>query len=454
MILVINPHAGFRSIEHASEWLAQRRWFGDKGRHIVDIRSQFAVEAMVGLSAVRLEVVEIDFATGEPSRYFLVRDPDDSDADHVEDDDVRAWLLRGFVEDRALPHPTGELRWSTHDELATQVGDIATSSRVFRGEQSNTSVVYADTVMLKLFRKVQPGQNPEVEIGHYLTQNSNFRAFPRLLGSIDLISGGGVTTVVAMQQFVLSKGDAWSWLLAGLDESVFASQSVDEMGKLGRRTAELHAALATGTEAAFAPKRIIHSHAAVLYQEALVELNDTIARLDAHGFPDVESLGASLRSALEDLLLLEGTWRIRIHGDYHLGQVLRTESDDFAILDFEGEPSRPLNERRATASPLRDVAGMLRSFDYAAESARRQHQDVLFDQWRALARRRFVEEYTTTVQASRLLTDGMDVERRRRLTAAFEVYKALYEVRYELGNRPEWLDIPLDGLRRIANAVP
>ncbi len=216
----------------------------------------------------------------------------------------------------------------------------------------------------------------------------------------------------------------------------------------------MHAALATGTEAAFAPNRIIHSHAAVLYQEALVELNDTIARLDAHGIPDVECLGASLRSALEDLLLLEGTWRIRIHGDYHLGQVLRTEADDFAILDFEGEPSRPLNERRATASPLRDVAGMLRSFDYAAESARRQHQDVLFEQWRALARRRFVEEYTTTVQASRLLTDGMDVERRRRLTAAFEVYKALYEVRYELGNRPEWLDIPLDGLRRIANAVP
>lgn len=452
-----NAHAGFRSLEHASEWFGQRRWYGDKGRQLVAIQSPFAVEKTVGGSAVRLEVVEIEFAAGETSRYVLFRDPENVEADRIEDAEVRSWLLDGFLEGRVLTQATGELRWSTTLELAAQAGDIASSSHVFRGEQSNTSIVYADTVMVKLFRKLQAGQSPEVEIGHHLTHNTGFKAFPRLLGSIELRSNGDIATVAAAQLFIPSRGDAWSWLLNGLADADFAVQSSAEMGKLGRRTAELHIGLSNGTGPAFAAEKISHSQAEALYQGVLVELNDTIARLDAHGVPDAGSLGSSLRSALDDLRLLEGTYQIRIHGDYHLGQVLRTEADDFAILDFEGEPSRPLNERRAKASPLRDVAGMLRSFDYAAESARRRfpsEPSENFRRWRTTARQAFVEEYTSTVQGSRTLTSGIDPERRRRLTAAFEVHKALYEVRYELGNRPDWLDIPLDGLRRIAAAVP
>lgn len=452
-----NSHAGFKSVEHASEWLGHCRWYGDKERRIDDLDSRFVVEALVGSSTVRLETVEIHFASGEPSRYVLLRDADNVEADLIEDAETRTWLLDGFAEGRILRQPGGDLQWSTTDNPGRRTIDFAKSSRVFRGEQSNTSIVYANTVMLKLFRKVQSGQNPEVEIGQHLTKNTDFTGFPRLLGSIDLHANGEVTTIAALQQFVPSKGDAWLWLLEGIGDAEFAAQSVEEMGKLGRRTAGLHLALARGTDESFAPKQISRTQASALHRESLVELDDTLLRLDAHGLADVESLGTWLTTALEGLRQLEGTWQIRIHGDYHLGQVLRTDADDFAILDFEGEPSRSLVERRAKASPLRDVAGMLRSFDYASESARRRYADIPdsgFDRWRTSARRAFVEEYTSTVQGSQPLTSGMTLERRQRLTAAFEVHKALYEVRYELGNRPDWLDIPLNGLRRIVGHVP
>ena len=145
----------------------------------------------------------------------------------------------------------------------------------------------------------------------------------------------------------------------------------------------------------------------------------------------------------------------RIHGDYHLGQVLRTLDDDFAILDFEGEPSRPLEERRAKASPLRDVAGMLRSFDYAAETLRRANgaDPVAVDAWYRAARDAFMAGYDDTVAGDAVLRRGWDPDSRPAVLAAFEVHKALYEARYELNNRPDWLDIPLNALRRIAGVA-
>lgn len=450
---MVSAHAGFRSLEHASEWFGQRRWYGDKGRQLVEIRSRFTVEEAVGSSRLVLEVLEIEFAAGESSRYVLVRDPGDVEVDRIEDVEVRAWFLRGFEEGRVLTQSPGELRWSTTDGLATEAGNIATSSRVFRGEQSNTSVVYSDTVMLKLFRKLQPGQNPEVEIGHHLTQNTDFSAFPRLLGSIDLTTNGELTTVAAAQQFIQSKGDAWSWMLDGLANDDFVDIVVQAASTLGRRTAEMHAALASAEKGEFLPEVVDNEYASAMQEESLRELDDTVSQLHARQIDDAHVLGESLKRSLVDLRHLQGTYRIRIHGDYHLGQVLRTTDEDFAILDFEGEPSRSLEERRAKASPLRDVAGMLHSFDYLAEAARRRYpyaEPKRFEALRRSARQAFTTGYTATVDGSALLAHGLDPQGRQRLLVAFEVHKSLYQARYELRNRPDWLDIQLAGLRRLA----
>ncbi|MDQ4044812.1 MAG: alpha-amylase, partial [Chloroflexota bacterium] len=157
-------------------------------------------------------------------------------------------------------------------------------------------------------------------------------------------------------------------------------------------------------------------------------------------------------SSLDAFLQLEGTMITRMHGDYHLGQVLRTEDGDFAILDFEGEPTRSLAERRAKASPLRDVAGMLRSFDYAAETARRTEggERAGIDKWYADSRNALLHAYTDTISSDDELMRGWNAQSREDVLAAFEVHKALYETRYELNNRPDWLEIPLNALRRIA----
>lgn len=444
--------AGFRSIDNAREWFDDRRWFGDKGREITSLSSRFAIDATVDGSTLRVEMIEVGFAEGDASRYLLLRSADDPAVDRIEDAAVRSWLISGFGEERSVTGSDGELRWSVTD-ASTAWWDIAGPSRVFRGEQSNSSIVYGDSVMLKLFRKMRSGENPEVEIGRHLTMHSDFKAFPRLLGTISLAQGDRATTIAAAQQFVVSKGDAWSWWLDGLADPEFATQSVMHARTLGERTAQMHAALANGAARCFEPELIAVNYVDEVHGDALRELNDTLGLLEGRAGLDVAGLRASLSRNLTNLKELEGTFRSRIHGDYHLGQVLRSVDGDFAILDFEGEPSRSIEDRRAKASPLRDVAGMLRSFDYAAETAIRRYPGDTsnrFSVWRSSVRQAFSDGYASEAQASQQLMAGLDLERRQRLIVAFEVHKALYEVRYELWNRPDWLDIPLNGLQRIA----
>lgn len=452
----MEPRAAFAKREDAAFWFGQRRWYGEKDRVIDDLRTTFAASVELGGRELQIELVRIVFVGGDNSTYLLFRDPSCAGGDEqdcIELPEVRAWLMQGFRNGRVLAGSSGELRWYATEQLRPLAGAVASASKVFRGEQSNTSVVYRDQVMVKLFRKVRQGRNPEVEIGEHLTLNTDFTAFPRMLGTIDLVANGDVTTLACAQQYIPSNGDAWTWMLEGLVEPDFASKAIQQLNLLGRRTAELHAALALGVDPDFAPELIDADFAGIVYKSAREELEHTIDLLGDHGVNDVERLHDGLGWRLQDLRMLEGTSRIRIHGDYHLGQVLRTRQDDFAILDFEGEPTRSLPERRAKASPLRDAAGMLRSIDYLAESARRRAPEATgggFESWRGAARRAFEDGYTTAVQASTRLSTGLDSDRRERLVAAFEVHKALYETRYELSNRPDWVDIPLRGLRRLA----
>jgi maltose alpha-D-glucosyltransferase/alpha-amylase len=262
-----------------------------------------------------------------------------------------------------------------------------------------------------------------------------------------------VTTIAAAQAYIPSVGDAWAWITERINDPGVRPATVEAAGVLGARTGEMHVAFASGTSDAFAPEMASGAYADAVAAEARAELRDTIDQLERRGVGGALELGDVLDASLDALRSLEGTMITRIHGDYHLGQVLRTSNEDFAILDFEGEPTRSLDERRAKASPLRDVAGMLRSFDYAAETARRaaggvETEDI--DEWYAAARASYLDGYNAVVRQNSLLMRGWEEGERDATLAALEVHKALYEVRYELGNRPDWLDIPLNALRRIA----
>lgn len=443
-----------QNVRSLEAWLAQRRWYGDKGRTIVAAEPVFRIE--IGLKQLDLivEVVQLSYAAGPPSSYLLLRRDGDRETDAIEAAAVRSWLLEGLLDERAVEgEESGRLRWRL---IGTpEVISVASSgpSHVFGGEQSNSSIVFGDAAIMKIFRRIREGINPEVEIGEFLTRYTSFTAFPRLLGTIDLEQDDDVTTIAAVQEFIPSVGDAWIWVTSNLAEGSHQAEMVDAAHLLGVRTAEMHVAFATGRAERFLPEVASGAYAEAVRAEARAELEDTVDQLERRGVGGATMLGARLESALDALLELEGTMITRIHGDYHLGQVLRTTDDDFAILDFEGEPTRSLAERRAKASPLRDVAGMLRSFDYAAESARRTRgtpSNGAIGDWYEAARASFLDGYDSIARESSVLMRGWEQGARPAVLAALEIHKALYEVRYELSNRPDWLEIPLNALRRIS----
>jgi maltose alpha-D-glucosyltransferase/alpha-amylase len=369
-------------------------------------------------------------------------------------------------------------------------------------EQSNTSILFGDRFILKLFRRQEPGLNPDAEIGQYLTEKTNFNQIPPFAGSLEVdglaATDGKLANLALLQGFVANEGDGWGWTLEELDryyeacaplpfpqklsgevqgplelsENPPTQVALDHLGVyleagaiLGRRTAELHLALATSTDdPAFAPEALtevdlnaqfagIREHASSvldMLKERLSYLPDEVVEVAA-------SVLSRRRQILDRFSPLNGDFppiqQIRIHGDYHLGQVLRVKTD-FVILDFEGEPARPLAVRRSKQSPLKDVAGMLRSFGYAAYAglmnytARHPEDLARLEPWAQLWERsvaaEFLRAYHEAVQGPDFLPPGnADF---RKLLNDFLLDKALYEVLYELNSRPAWLRIPLMGI--------
>jgi maltose alpha-D-glucosyltransferase / alpha-amylase len=376
------------------------------------------------------------------------------------------------------------------------------ASRVGSAEQSNTSILYDSRLILKLFRRLQPGENPEVEIGRFLSEVAHFRHIPRYFGQIATTSSAGETTTIAMLQgLVANVGDGWQWFLARL-ESFFpavhdlpapqsqtdpaaaeiharAAESLEAAALVGRRTAEMHLALATSTsDPAFAaepfkPEDLVRDARHIEAQiattlEALktkfATLKDTLADQAALLLSRRLDLMGRARAITE---IAAAGQRIRIHGDYHLGQMLRVSNDpggsgDFVIIDFEGEPARPLAERRQKQSPLKDVAGMIRSLSYAASTGLDRYLEAnpSFAQgseagrlqawaaaWQNAASAQFREAYRDTISARPALLPGCDES--QSLLAAYILEKALYELLYELNNRPGWLRIPLSGILNL-----
>ena len=385
-------------------------------------------------------------------------------------------------------------------------------SRMGSAEQSNTSILYGKQLILKLFRRLQPGENPDVEIGRFLTNRTQFRHIAPFMGEISVAPAGGeLTTVAMLQGLVANQGDGWKWFLDQLgryfeavghrdgtppdatapsflherqppaEATEFAGPALEAAALLGRRTAEMHLALATPTDdPAFAAELMTPADLALEARRIDGEITSTLEALkvklstlkdqtaDQAGLLLSRRIDLFARAHAITASTAAGQ-RIRIHGDYHLGQTLRVESasatspnpqtGDFVLLDFEGEPARSLAERRRKQSPLKDVAGMIRSLSYASYSGLDQYLAIRPDLARSPANEKlsawavfwqnststeFLRAYRQTVAANPALLPSE--QQAQRLLEAYLLEKALYELLYELNNRPAWLRIPLAGI--------
>jgi len=338
------------------------------------------------------------------------------------------------------------------------------AARRLTGEQSNTSIVVGDLV-LKSLRRPQPGLNPDLEITRFLTTRTGFRDVPRLAGWVEYAGAGEPAILAVLQEFVPNTGDGWTHVVSMLAARGAAIERrpdplLEEVHRLGAITGGLHAALASDDrDPDFRPEPIGRDDVARWAGEITRELAapDVRGRLGADDGQVADAVARAL-GALDGLA--GATVKIRGHGDYHLGQVLKTPRG-FVIIDFEGEPARPLAERRQKQSALRDVAGMLRSLDYAAHAVAFRHPETervaalaALTSWEAQARHAFLTGYGSAVTESPAPLVPAAGQALRAACAPFELQKAAYELRYELDNRPDWVAIPLAGIRRILGRSP
>jgi trehalose synthase-fused probable maltokinase len=418
-----------------AETLREARWFGGKSRTIADTR---VVDSASLAPGALLHLLEVRYTTGPPETYVL--------SDGLDQPAIARAVLELFRGTELRTERGGRLEFRPTHVLQGVAWNELEPVRLMKGEQSNTSIRFGDALILKLFRRLQFGPNPDVEIGWFLTEKTTFRGTPPLAGSLTYLTPDGCDAALALlQRFERNRGDAWTTTLGRLRpvlDGADATESLEAIRQLGTTTAELHVALAAGDDAGFAPEPISRQDVETWCVGVQAEVGVALEALAARG---IEADSAALRERTAGIKALEGALKTRHHGDFHLGQVLERDDGSFAIIDFEGEPSRPLAQRREKRSPLRDVAGMLRSFDYARTAALRAG-DVSNPQriaraasWYSSARETFLSAYlVVTRRRPKLLPANVYPP-----LEALELEKAAYEVLYELNNRPDWLPIPL-----------
>ena len=496
-------------------YIRNRRWFGAKARSISAMRVAEQLPVSAEPEAARLWFVEVSYRDGAPETYTLpvqiVRGKTARELlqhsphaviarfaaeeeivliDAVWDAEFRNALFRLMSKRQRFDGRNGEIVGAPGSTFAAEIE--APKSQVLSAEQSNSSILYGNKFFLKLYRKLEDGVNPDVEVTRFLTERSGFTHVPAFAGAIEYRRAKAEPTVVCLlQSAITSEGDAWAMTLdsvsrfyervlarkADLQNQTFAPGPLlneliggvyPERAKLlGKRTGQLHLALAKDTDdRMFAPEPFNTMAQRSVYQNMRASLRRSFALLEKK-LPDLpeqfrqeaaQVLGAEKQILAQQQRLLDrigGAAKIRIHGDYHLGQVLYT-GKDFIILDFEGEPARPLSERKLKRSALRDVTGMMRSYQYAAYSALWQpamrSEDVPFlEQWADLWYRQmssvFLQSYLKTTRGAAFIPkseDDLQV-----MLAAYLLDKAVYEVGYELNNRPDWVVIPIRGIRHI-----
>lgn len=507
------------------------RWFGGKARNIIRIRVNDTVP-VAGLQNTAFAITEVYYPSGENERYQLplafapldrAELADESfqrhaiariELDGVEgflidasfDASFRARLLELILRTESWPGAAGKITADVGKMLdacyPAKSGEEQPASHLMGLEQSNTSIRYGEELCLKLYRKIDSGMAPEIEISRMLTEQTAYRNIPVYLGSLDYGKNYRERCSLGiLQNFVPNEGDGWQLSLDHVQryfENVLShraqgnlppalpprSEMANQMpgimrelvgefylhmvGKLAERTAEMHSALASiDTDPAFSPEPFTTLYQRSIYQamtdkvkRGMIFLRESMKAVPKEARPLAEELLDREKEILEqfDPIRQEkiDTVKIRIHGDYHLGQVLYT-GNDFVILDFEGEPARSLSERKIKRSVYRDLAGMLRSFDYAAFNVLMQNQSIRPEDRKALepwaelwsyyVGQHFIDVYTQNTEGAGLIPK--EARQRELLLRSYLMNKAIYELNYELNNRPEWLPIPMNGILRL-----
>jgi len=478
------------------DYIPRCRWFAGKAREPRRFSIRDVIPVSAAPHAARLMLVDVEYADKSsdtcllPLQFIAGQPAEALAAQHPQA--VVSQFAGGILCD-AIHDPTfqstlftliasGGTQAGEKGSLVAQRGpalrEISDSppSRALAVEQSNSSIVYGDAIFLKLYRRLETGMNPDTEILRFLSRRG-FAHTPDFGGSIEYHGADGQACVIALATgLVPNHGDAWSftlrelarWFAAHLAGDVLEAAAIEEeslsrAAQLGTRTGELHLALAADTtDPEFSPQPLTTADGQELAESTLAsarQIRDLIAskletlpdlaRNLAQRFLDGE---ATLQSRAASLATPGGAAKIRTHGDYHLGQVLET-GGDFVIIDFEGEPLRALATRRKRRSPFRDVAGMLRSFEYAAHAAldaQPFHQAALSApaaHWSAKTQRAFLDRWLATTSGA--VFRAANPKQEDSLLEAFLLEKALYEVIYEINNRPAWLPIPLRGVVRL-----
>ncbi len=517
-------------------YMTRQRWFGAKARTLETVSIRDWVIVVPEPEPAFLVFVRAYFDDGNSDRYtvplgiatdaqaeqLLLEQPGAVLAhvsgpqgagilyDSVASDAFCAQLLKLIDDTQEKKSQTGRIAGTQTAAFGAQrgVGDLVGRIRRGSAEQSHSNIIFGDRFLLKLFRRLDLGVNPDFEIGRFLTEKTGFAHAPKTLGALEHRRPRyEPTTLALLQSLVPNQGQGWEYILGVLGryyEQVSSEQhrlermasppaSLVQLGDqepppdvfevvgaalrsaavLGTRTGEMHLALASATtDAAFAPEPLTTAEMAEMAHKLREHSRRVLAALRAK-LPSMAERHRALAERVIDrapgLLSRMGELpgdgrnliKIRVHGDYHLGQVLWAEND-FVILDFEGEPGRTMAERRAKKSPLRDVAGMLRSFDYAAYSELltfTQDDRENFDRlepwaqiWRTWTSAAFLREYRRTVAPAGLLPADHDAT--CRLLDFFILEKTLFELQYELNYRPNWVAIPLLGILQLAKTVP
>ncbi len=472
-------------IDHAllEAYLARTRWFGGKGRpfHVSDVRVIAELGDRRPLPDTIMCVITVSYADGEDGteRYqvpLAVYDEIEERIGHayvgpvvhgkrtrhlydaLHDREAMQWWLDGFVgaEARGLADIAGMRfrRVSGSDAL-----DPELRSSPMTGEQSNSSVRYDDVAIMKVFRKISPGINPDIEIHEELTRAGSEHV-AALYGWVETEIDGEIVQLAMLQEFLRTASDGFELalgsvrtLLADPEQTIDGSGGdfAGEAARLGEALAEVHEAL----RQSFPSERRGPDSTAELAR-AMTERLEAALRV----VPELEPIAPRLRAVYGALAEADGLDVQRVHGDLHLGQTLRT-AHGWRIVDFEGEPGRPFAERALPDSPWRDVAGMLRSFDYATGvvemsqvSVSEQERSVRADQarqWSERARRSFLDAYVAARDGSPSASADGDRSIRFTLLDAYVADKAVYEAVYEKRNRPAWTSIPLSALAEIAS---
>jgi maltose alpha-D-glucosyltransferase / alpha-amylase len=517
-------------------FLGTRRWFAGKGRQIRSATIEETVQVNSGTppaffcfinvhyreGASETYVLPLAYETGEaafqrqsqtPEAVFLRIQSRESGEegviyDAMFDEGLANVLLRWIQRASRQKAKDGEIAGTRTTAMRRIAGSEVLRAAILKAEQSNTSINYGDKLLLKLFRRIEPGVNPDYEIGRYLTE-SGFQHSPRVAGAIEYQRPRKEPiTLAILHEFVRKESDAWELTLDSLrdffDRAATSNEEIspppitpasllrlteEEMPELvretvgayvesariiGQRTAQMHAALAGGRDdSGFTPEPFTPFYQRSLYQSMRNSATNSFALLAER----IKS-GEELMPEAERVLQLEDevlqrfrgmvnkgltSGRVRVHGDYHLGQLLYTGSD-FLVTDFEGEPSRSLNERRVKRSALRDVAGMLRSFSYAVHTALMERSERGLPEesterarkwgqfWQAWTSSVFLRAYLDEARNSNYLKASS--EEIEMLLEIYVLEKAVYELGYELNNRPDWLSVPLQGILELLQVEP